>query len=62
MVTGKIRFRANWRGKLILQVEEEFTYVIRITKHKAVRWRDAEAGDLFFYDFSKVNNILITGL
>lgn len=42
MITGNIRFRAGWRGKLILQVEE------RTTNEGAPEflvWRDAKVED-----------------
>ena len=50
MLTGNTRYRANWRGKLILQVE--FTYIgnwggdVDAGTPDGKAWRDARVQDL----------------
>lgn len=50
--TGRRRHRRNWRGKLILQVEEvqNHTQCLGGSGHfedwQTVRWRDAKLSDL----------------
>lgn len=52
-LTGRMRYRQNWRGKIIVQVEEEGVATFRSYSgdpgyvDTVVRWRDAQAGDLF---------------
>lgn len=43
-LTGRTRFRANWRGKLLLQVEVVGHGGYRGDKYQF--WRDAETQDL----------------
>lgn len=45
-LTGKFRFRTNWFGKLILQVE--YTYIDYVGDSSTDRrnWRDARVEDL----------------
>lgn len=45
-LTGKFRFRTNWFGKLILQVE--YTYIDFVADSSTERrnWRDARVEDL----------------
>jgi hypothetical protein len=52
-LTGRIRFRSNWRGKLILQVEcstadppLEMSGVGQIVNIPTHYWRDGKAIDL----------------
>jgi len=48
-----VRVRANWRGKLILQISEDVpvNYDPRTDNHEPkryhTRWRDARVSDLF---------------
>lgn len=55
-LTGKQRFRTNWRGKLILQVQENYTATENcgpfIDCYPAKRWRDATVQDLNVKDMS----------
>lgn len=48
MLTGVIRYRTSWRGKLILQVEYEFPH------QGHFRWRDATERDVF--ELKKIRN------
>lgn len=46
-LTGKVRYRTTWRGKLILQVEESLStsrYPDDI--HEYTAWRDATVSDM----------------
>lgn len=48
-LTGNHRYRSNWRGKLILQVEEKFlrsAYVNEVEFWTETKWRDATWFDL----------------
>jgi hypothetical protein len=55
-LTGKTRYRSTWRGKIILQVQEEIKYHATplmldyndrpSVPGRWVRWRDAETTDL----------------
>ena len=49
-LTGKQRYRSNWRGKLILQVEEaaqHSSYIVNEVEFWTVtKWRDATLFDL----------------
>lgn len=51
-LTGRTRHRANWRGKLILQVEYEVAFCHDLNGSgyydtgTTLRWRDARAIDL----------------
>ncbi len=51
MLTGEIRFRTNWRGKLILQIEETYISIDdrdpRDLGQYQRRWRDAKTIDGF---------------
>jgi len=48
MLTGKTRYRRNWRGKMILQVEEKFHHMDDLggsgyyDEYDSLRWRDAK--------------------
>lgn len=47
-LTGKVRHRTNWRGKLILQVEEEFNTDgdWPSPSRTYTEWRDATVSDV----------------
>lgn len=49
-LTGNTRYRQNWRGRMILQVEESYTDSSCIGGYvdvwPAKRWRDARLSDL----------------
>lgn len=55
MLTGRTRYRTNWRGKIILQVEEtgvEFDYDrYHIECQSVTSWRDAKVVDLHLFRF-----------
>ncbi|PRA46676.1 hypothetical protein [Brucella pituitosa] len=52
-LTGRTRYRTNWRGKLILQVEEagiEVDYdLYHVESHNVTSWRDAKVVDLHHF-------------
>jgi len=54
-LTGRIRYRTSWNGKLILQVEEnwEDECMYNTTLNKGRKWRDAKIEDLTVLDKSK---------
>jgi hypothetical protein len=44
-LTGRVRYRSNWRGKLILQVEfHDISYVGYVRRF--TNWRDAKLSDI----------------
>jgi hypothetical protein len=47
-LTGKMRFRTTWRGKLILQVQYSYTFTFTSTLVCETRyeWRDAKLKDI----------------
>jgi hypothetical protein len=47
-LTGKKRFRATWRGRLVLQVEYSYTYTFTSTLvcETRYKWRDAKLEDV----------------
>lgn len=45
-LTGKFRFRTNWFGKLILQVEYTYTDFVADSSTERRNWRDAKVEDL----------------
>lgn len=45
-LTGKFRFRTNWAGKLILQVQYEYYDYEGDSSTKKTNWRDAKVEDL----------------
>lgn len=49
-LTGKYRFRTNWFGKLILQVEYSITDYDPIGSTTRTNWRDAQVEDLTLLD------------
>jgi hypothetical protein len=57
-LTGRTRFRVNWRGRVILRVEVERRYVCPYTftespsSHTA--WRDANERDLRAFGLQEV--------
>lgn len=56
-LTGNIRYRTTWRGKLILQVEESLSasrYPDDI--HEYTAWRDATLSDMVITTVFGVNN------
>ena len=48
MITGKMRFRSTWRGKLILQVEVPYTHTHpgSFVCETRYAWRDARVEDI----------------
>ncbi len=49
-LTGKYRFRTNWFGKLILQVEYSITDYDSTGSTTRTNWRDAQVEDLTLLD------------
>ena len=49
-LTGKYRFRTNWFGKLILQVEYSITDYDPTGSTTSTNWRDAQVEDLTLLD------------
>lgn len=46
-LTGKLRYRTTWRGKLVLQVQYLTKWDVDIPATlQTPRWRDAKVGDL----------------
>lgn len=45
-LTGKFRFRTNWFGKLILQIEYTYTDYVGDSSTQRTNWRDAKVEDL----------------
>lgn len=45
-LTGKFRFRTNWFGKLILQVEYSYTVTEGSSTTTRTNWRDGAVEDL----------------
>lgn len=49
-LTGRIRFRINWRRKMVVQVEEAFTWtrpwIAKSDNTLCHRWRDADYVDV----------------
>lgn len=47
-LTGKMRFRTTWRGKLILQVQYSYTHTFTSTLvcETRYKWRDAKLKDI----------------
>jgi len=60
-LTGNIRYRSGWRGKLILQVEESGSQHITCGAYidcRPVRfWRDAKVEDLLEIDCKNLEKI-----
>jgi hypothetical protein len=46
MLTGQLRNRKSWFGKIILQVEIKHGFTERLTHKTSYRWRDATVEDL----------------
>jgi hypothetical protein len=48
MLTGKLRYRKTWLGKIVLQVEERMSHAARrrAKLSSMYHWRDARAEDL----------------
>lgn len=60
-LTGKVRYRTTWRGKLILQVEESFSrsrYPDDTYEYTA--WRDATVSDMVVTTVIGVNKTELT--
>ena len=51
--TGYMRYRVNWRGKVILQLEFEYEYFdhCSITSYTKYKWRDARPQDITMKEF-----------
>lgn len=47
-LTGRVRFRTNWQGKLIAQVEESYQlrHFFHTSPTEYARWRDAGIFDI----------------
>ncbi len=45
-LTGNTRFRATWRGKLVLQVQYSYSATIYGEVTTAFGWRDAKTQDI----------------
>jgi hypothetical protein len=46
-LTGRTRYRQNWRGKLILQVEFNDSSWLGHSVHRFRAWRDATLSDIY---------------
>lgn len=46
-LTGRTRYRQNWRGKLILQVEFNDSAWLGHSVHRFHAWRDARLSDIY---------------
>ncbi len=46
MLTGNVRFRATWRGKLVLQVQYSYSTTVYGSVSTKFGWRDAKMEDI----------------
>ena len=55
-VTGKARFRQDWRGKLVLEVEVKDRPLDRAMGEPSYRWIDACESDLYALRYYRKRN------